>query len=308
MTKIYIAIITYQRPVGLCKLLLALKTQCVDGIEVSVLVVDNDCTGANSKIVNSLLLEYPFGLILVEEPKQGIVAARNRAVNEFLKSDSEILVFIDDDEWPVNDDWLISLRVIQEATACDIVYSDVYTIPETRQIQWVETALRPKRNNKSISGIKKFYTNNLLVTRKVLEKVVPAFDGRFALTGSSDLHFSIKCVHAGFQAIYTPFSPVQEIFPTSKATMKWFFLRGYRSGEGATRANIYEGTFPGTYIRCMGMGGVRFLYGMWQLIKAIIMLDKSLLANSLLRLGSSIGTFAGFFNLSYNEYRTSHGI
>ncbi len=307
MTKICIAIITYKRPLGLHKLLLALQTQHVQGVELSVLVVDNDCTGVNSKIVDSLHHKYLFNLMLVEEPERGIVAARNRAISEFLNSSAEVLIFIDDDEWPVNDDWLMCLYTTQKQTNCDIVYSDVFTVPETIQIEWVKTAFRPREQKKSISEINKFYTNNLLIIREVLEKIRPAFDKRFALTGSSDLHFSIKCIRSGFKAIYTPFAPVQEIFPTSKATLKWFFLRGYRSGEGATRANIYEGTFPKTHIECIGMGGARFLYGLWQLTKALFTLSKPLLANALLKLGSSIGTFAGFFNLNYNEYRSTHG-
>ena len=213
MQKVYIAIITYKRPEGLQKVLSELRSQQAEGRDIQILVVDNDCTGNNSKIVNVLSTDHPFKLTLVEEPIRGIVSARNRAVAEFLKSDADLLVFIDDDEWPVKNDWLNTLVSTQRRESCDIVYSDVYTIPESEKIQWVEQAFRPKEQKKEISEIKKFCTNNLLITRRVLEKVSPAFDERFALTGSSDLHFAVKCSKAGFRTVYTPFAPVQEIFP-----------------------------------------------------------------------------------------------
>jgi succinoglycan biosynthesis protein ExoM len=276
-------------------------------MDVGVLVVDNDCTGENSKVIGSLPSGYPYQLKLVEEPQRGIVSARNRAVDEFLKSDAEVLVFIDDDEWPVSNDWLMTLVNTQREESCEIVYSDVYTVPESKKIKWVEDAFRINKQKREVSEIKKFYTNNLLITRKVLEEVSPVFDERFAMTGSSDLHFAVKCIKSGFRAVHTPFAPVQEIFPASKATFKWFFLRGYRSGEGATRANIYEGEFPITHLKCIGMGGARFIYALWQFIKAGILLNKGMLANAIFRLGASLGTFGGFLNLKYHEYKVTHG-
>lgn len=307
MQKVYIATITFKRPEGLRKLLSELRFQQADQMDIHVLIVDNDCTGDNRKIVNSLSDNYPFKLTLIEEPERGIVSARNCAVNEFLKSNAEVLVFIDDDEWPVTNDWLITLVDTQKREACDLVYSDVYTVPESEQIAWVQQSFRSQRQTKDVSEIKKFYTNNLLITRKVLEEVSPVFDERFALTGSSDLHFAVKCIKAGFKAVHTPYAPVQEIFPASKATLKWFFLRGYRSGEGSTRAYVYEGKFPATHLKCMVMGSARFIYALWQFIKAGILLNKGLLANACFRLGASLGTFGGFFNLQYHEYNTIHG-
>lgn len=307
MLKVCIAIITYNRPKGLQKLLSELRTQQTSNMDVKVLIVDNDCTGKNTEIISSFLDDYPFKLILVEEPERGIVAARNRAVHEFLQNDDDELLFIDDDEWPVSNDWLVRLHETKDKYKCSIVYSDVHVIPENTKISWVEKAFRPKKRKKDIAKISKFYTGNLLIGREVLERISPAFDVRFSMTGSSDIHFAIKCIQAGFLAIYTPFAPVAEIFPASKASFKWFFLRGYRSGEGETRAYLYEGSFPSTHIKCIGMGGIRLLYAVGQLVKACVTLNKSTLANTFLRLGSAIGTFSGFFNLKYNEYEKTHG-
>jgi len=307
MKKISIAIITYQRPLSLKKLLLSLTEQKIDStLSVSIIIVDNDTSNAAKDTVDSLT-EYPFNINLNVEEKRGIVSARNRAVSEFLKTDSEILIFIDDDEWPVNNDWLENLLKVQKDYEADFVYSDVQTIPETPEIAWVKTAFQIEQKKQNILPIKKFYTNNLLIMRKVLEVLNPPFDERFSITGSEDLHFSIRANNLNLKAYYTSNAPVQETFFESRATLKWFFLRGYRIGESSTRAYLYEGHFPKVYFFLLFLFFGRVGRILQTFIKGIITWDKGYFAKSYMYLGTSIGTVLGFFNLQYNEYNKTHG-
>lgn len=301
-------IITYRRPVALDRLLNALKSQIVSRNDtVSVCVVDNDCTGANGDVVNRYSEHYPFFLHVIKAPERGIVYARNRAVDHFLQHGAEALVFIDDDEVPVERSWLQALIETQQTHESDIVYSDVRVRADSEEKRWVVNAFRVPAAQAAVVPTTKFYTNNLLVMRRVFERLYPPFDLRFAMTGSSDYHFCIRCNHAGFKAIYTPFAPVTEIFPSTKATFRWFFLRGYRSGEGATRSVMYERPGFKTVMQCAAMGLARVAFGFVQLGRALVKWDRGLLANALLRFGSGTGSFAGFFRLSYREYETIHG-
>jgi glycosyltransferase involved in cell wall biosynthesis len=309
MKKITVGIITYMRPIGLEKILLSLKTQSLENIDLSVIVVDNDATGENQKVIDKLNSEnYPFKLELYVEKTRGIVAARNRTVSEFLKTDAESMIFVDDDEWPVNSNWIEKLVEVQDNYNCDIVYSDVYILPETDKIEWVKTAYRSNGYGDKIVPTKDFFTNNLLIKREVYEDLHPAFDMRFAMTGSSDMHFCLKANNRGYKAYYTPEAPVEEIFPTSRATLKWFFLRGYRTGEGSTRSNMYESKsllslsgylvykFAGRFVRAIQM-----------LLKSLFKLDKGYLAKSCNYIGATIGTVTGLFGWKYNEYNKIHG-
>ncbi len=308
MKKISVGIITYMRPIGLEKMLSSLKSQTLEDIDLSVIVVDNDATGENQKVIDKLKEDgYPFKLDLFVETKRGIVAARNRTVEEFLKTDAESMIFVDDDEWPVHNDWIMKLVEVESKYNADIVYSGISILPENDEIAWVKTAYRSNSDGDIIRPIKEYFTNNLLVKRNVYEEINPPFDERFSMTGSSDLHFCIKANKKGFKAYYTPEATVEEVFPKTRASMKWFFLRGYRTGEGSTRANMYEGKFIPVFFYIMFLFVGRFVRSIQMFIMALVKFDKGYLAKAITYVGATIGTITGFFGLQYNEYNTIHG-
>lgn len=309
LSRVLVSTITYNRPKGLKRLLQALQLQQLeDWVQVEILVVDNDCTGKNLKIITELNPAAQIKMRFVEATEKGIVPARNKAVEYFLDSSFEALVFIDDDEWPGETSWLQTLVNTQVQTQADVVTSVLHVIAENPKDKWVEKVPGfGTHNKKKVEPTNRFYTANVLIMRPVLEAIKPAFDMRFAFTGSSDLHFCIKTINAGFKAVVTPFAPVIETYPASRTNLRWFFLRGYRSGEGATRAIIYEGSFPKAYVFCLIMFGFRMLRGVVSALKGILLFQKAYLALSLLQIGSSIGTLGGFFGISYQEYKTIHG-
>jgi len=139
-----------------------------------------------------------------------------------------------------------------------------------------------------------------------LETIQPAFDKRFAMTGSSDYHFALKCRYAKLSAFYTN-APVIEEFPKSRATISWFAKRGYRSGVGFTKSHLYEDNIIKVIPFCLFMSGVRFIRGLYYLSYGIITFNKLRITNGIFRFSSSVGTMAGFFRLQYNEYKIIHG-
>lgn len=307
--QVLVATITYNRPKGLRRLLQALQLQQLSGfLYAEILVVDNDGTGENPKLVAELEPGSAIKMQVIAAPEKGIVPARNKAVTYFLQSDFQALVFIDDDEWPCETNWLQTLVNTQTQTKADIVTSVVHVIAEDPASNWIEKVPGFGRHyQKTVKSANRFYTANVLLMRPVLEAINPAFDLRFAFTGSSDLHFCIKCLRAGFKAVITPHAPVMESYPASRTNLRWFFLRGYRSGEGATRATIYEGSFPIAYLFCLGMFGFRILRGFFNGLKGVVTFNKPYIALSFLQVGSALGTLGGFFGISYQEYKTIHG-
>ena len=91
-----IAVATFRRPDCLARILPRLVEQAGQlGAAASVLVVDNDPDGGAAyyaRSIASLAVRY------VHEPRPGIAAARNRALDESAAAD--VVVFIDDDEEP----------------------------------------------------------------------------------------------------------------------------------------------------------------------------------------------------------------
>lgn len=306
-TKATIAIITCRRPIWLQRLLEALIKQIVsESVELDILVVDNAGEQATLDIVKQITNSSPFTINYFHEESAGIVFARNRCVTEFLKTDSQNLFFIDDDEWPESTFWAQTLLDKQIEHQVDIVTSHVISVGGEGTPTWAIDLIYGK--NKLIEGekVNVFYTNNLLISRIVLEQVNPPFDERFAMTGASDYHFALKCKKAGFNAIYTV-APVIEEFPKSRATVKWFLKRGFRSGIGFTRSHLFEDSLPKTLIHCLTMSGIRFLRGLGYCIIGLLTLNRTTFVDGLFRLCSGAGTIAGFFGIKHNEYNTIHG-
>jgi len=306
-TKATIAIITCKRPQWLQRLLEALIKQKVDSdTELDIIVVDNAGEKAVENVIDQVMVASPYQISYFYEAQKGIVFARNRCVTEFLKTNSQNLFFIDDDEWPETDSWAKNLLDKQKEYQVDIVTSHVISVGEESTPQWAIKLIYGKNQFKEADLAPVFYTNNLLISRLTLETVTPAFDKRFAMTGASDYHFALKCKKAGFVSRYTD-APVLEEFPKSRATVRWFLKRGFRSGIGFTRSHLFEEPLIKAMFRCSIMSGVRLLRGLWYFLVGLVTANKTTIVDGLFRICSSAGTIAGFFGIKHNEYDIIHG-
>jgi glycosyltransferase involved in cell wall biosynthesis len=92
------AFCTYNRAERLEKLVSAMREQRCS-IPFEILAVNNNSQDHTTEVLSDLASRPGARLRWVTEPVQGIVAARNRAIQESL--DSEVMVFIDDDEIPM---------------------------------------------------------------------------------------------------------------------------------------------------------------------------------------------------------------
>ena len=306
-TSATIAIITCRRPIWLKRLLESLTKQNVDkNTLLNILVVDNASEKTTLDVVNEISSVSPFKITYACEKTPGIVAARNKCVTEFLQTDAQYLFFIDDDEWPSKNNWAQKLLNKQKEYNADVVTSHILSVGEQGTPKWAVELIYGKNPLKEGDIVNKFYTNNLLICRHVLEKITPAFDKRFAMTGASDYHFALKCSKADFKAFYIN-APVIEEFPKSRATIKWFLRRGFRSGIGFTRSHLFEDALFSAILYCLVMAGVRFIRGLAYCLLGLITLNKTTLVNGLFRFCSFAGTIAGFFGIKHEEYKTIHG-
>lgn len=98
MAKLTFAFCTYNRADRLDRLLAAMRAQTCP-VPFEILAVNNNSQDDTAATLERLAALPGPPLRWVTEPVQGIVAARNRAVAESL--DSDIMVFIDDDELPL---------------------------------------------------------------------------------------------------------------------------------------------------------------------------------------------------------------
>jgi succinoglycan biosynthesis protein ExoM len=305
--NILISVITCRRPAGLSRLLNGIgNLRASSDVTIEVLVVDNACDEeARSVVEAAQRTDFPFALTYVEEPEPGIVAARNRCVAFFLNSGADALAFIDDDEWPAESDWMLRLVSTMMDARADVVTGSVISVAEADTPKWALQVLYPPTQLTPGAAVPTFYTNNVLIKRDVLERIAPAFDRRFAMTGASDYHFALKARRAGFRAVYAD-APVEESFPANRATLKWFLRRGYRSGIGFTRSHLFEERLLIAIPRCCALALVRALSGVVQGLLGVVTNDMSRRVRGGMRLASAYGSLVGFFGVTYEEYRVAH--
>lgn len=301
-----VAIITCRRPQGLERLLRALVQQELKDGCFDILVVDNACQSEVANLVSSLGNVSPVAIRYEEEAEPGIVAARNKCVACFLEGSQHNLTFIDDDEWPESPHWLQKLLTAQRTYNADIVTSHVISVGEPGTPRWAVDLIYGTNTLEEGQLLSAFYTNNLLISRNVLQLIQPAFSPDFAMTGASDYHFSLKCSRAGFKAYYTD-APVMEEFPASRATLRWFLRRGLRSGIGYTRSHVLEEPGIVAVTKCLFMSLVRVGRGVFSLFSGLLTLNRTRFTEGLFRFASAIGTVSGLFGAQLKEYKVIHG-
>src|SRR5208337_4435068 len=121
-----VGICTYKRP-NMLRLLLdaCAKLEAVPGLQLGVLIVDNDPAGSARAVAEAARTMFSMQIHYVVEAKRGIANARNCVLEEALLRNAAFLAFIDDDE-VMRPDWLSKLYRTMEETNADAVGSDVF--------------------------------------------------------------------------------------------------------------------------------------------------------------------------------------
>jgi succinoglycan biosynthesis protein ExoM len=256
LDRVLIAIATYKRPSGLESLLRSLES-CSQSRPFSVIVVDNDANASAQEVARASVLDVMY----VVEPKPGIAAARNRAMDEFEKFDA--IVFVDDDEY-VTAGWLDRLVEQATATSAGVVIGPVQSLFPENAPKWVKNGgfiQRPSWANGAL--LTAGATNNTLVKASAWRAGgSPRFDDSFSATGGSDAKiFSVllaQGVHIEFCEAAIVFEPVLE----ERMKLRWLIRRAYRNG--IVSARIWAPRYG--RMRTLGKGLLMTLHGLAGLV------------------------------------------
>jgi len=188
---IVVAVLTYRRPAELATLLPELSRQASGRPAIRVLVVDNDPAASGEAVVPAAS-DPAIGY--VHEPRPGIAAARNRALDESASDD--VLIFIDDDEWPC-ETWLQSMLEVYDRTSSAAVVGPVISQYATEPEPWIKAGrFFDRRRLASGSKVDVAATNNLLLDLRQVRDFGLRFDEDFGLSGGSDTLFT-RLLHQG---------------------------------------------------------------------------------------------------------------
>ena len=231
---VVIAVLTYHRNDTLPRTVDALLEACQDYPAASVLVIDNDPSGDAEPIVSALADGARRGTLrYVQEPRPGIAAARNRALQE--SADARLLVFIDDDEQPTSG-WLGHLIGLFQEREPAAIAGPVVSAFARPPDPWIEAGrFFARRRLPTGSAIGWAATNNLLLDMAQIRPLGITFDDRFGLTGGSDTLFTKQLVRSGRTILWCDEAVVIDHVPASRLSRQWVLQKAFRLGNVTPR-------------------------------------------------------------------------
>lgn len=235
--KALIAVCTYKRPKMLETCLNSLWAQVLpDAVNLHIAVIDNDPAMSAHKtyVRSSIQAEIPHSYL--HQPKRGIAAARNKAIEFALDIGADFLCFIDDDEtahdrWALNlcheDYWHIPILGGQQV----MIYPKI--IP-----QWARPR-KDKTRPEEGAALKFAYTNNVRYSADVLRAGI-RFDESIGLGGGSDHIFCADAKRAGFACHYTNRAITWEAAHPERHTVPEMIARTHRCQVTKTMWQVKE--------------------------------------------------------------------
>ncbi len=300
-----IGIITCQRPHSLSRLLAALEHLSLgpeQAASVSVVVVDNDESGATRGLVEQHAAHSRWPVAWFHEPRRGISFARNEVVRR--AGDADFVAFIDDDEEP-SPVWLDALLRVQAQYDADVVAGPVLSRHEVPPPEWVVRGRffeRPRYDTGAalVTG----GTGNVLLRRSCLPD--PPFCLELATTGGEDIYLFQELQLAGAKMVWCDEAVAYEWVPASRVKPRWLLMRAWRSG--LARGYIQRR-------RPRRALDVIFtpLHGLMLLLAGIVFtavlgpIGMHRLVRGLRRVCYGAGLMLGVFGLLHQEYREIHG-
>ena len=241
-----LCIATYKRPAALSALLCELERQDLEGMTLRVIVVDNDRYRSAEKAACAFYRSERFDFLYDVEPEQNIALARNRGLSH---ANANFVAFIDDDELPSRT-WLRSLLSCMQKYRCDVAFGPVFKLLPGHAPRWAdkcfETARRKTGTHIAFGG-----AGNVMMAAHVLEGGQMHFNPSFGLTGGEDTDFFYRQFLAGRTLLWCDEALVTEPVPEARLTLRWVWLRGFRSGQ------IFNRVFVSRYTvahKCLWFG------------------------------------------------------
>ena len=276
--RLVVAVLTYRRPDRIAALVPVLVEQAaelarrVEGVETSVLVVDNDPDGTGAAVVAGL------GAATVIESEPGISAARNRALRA--SEDHDLLVFVDDDEVPY-EGWLSALHATYVETGADAVAGPVVSRYLAEPEPWVRAGgfydRDHRRGLETGTTISVAATNNLLLDLRVVRRAGLEFDPALGLSGGEDTHFTSALTASGGRIVWCAEAVVSDVVPADRLTRRYLLARSAGLANASARVALMlapdRGRRAALRARTLAVGIARGLLGSLQVGWAAVRRD-----------------------------------
>jgi glycosyltransferase involved in cell wall biosynthesis len=298
-----IAMLTYRRPADLTEAIPAVLGQMTQiGRSSRLLVVDNDPAGSAADVVKGF---NDVRLVYQHEPRPGIAAARNCALDQ--TADNELIIFIDDDERPC-DRWLELMLAAHGQFRSAAIVGAVVSDYEVQPDEWVSAGrFFVRRRLPTGTRVQVAATNNLLLDMARVRTLGLRFDERFGQSGGSDTLFTRQLAASGAELVWCDEAVVIDRVPAARLSHRWVVQRAFRSGNSWTRTSLAlaDGRSGRLRVRVttIGIGSVRLLGGSARWLAGTVGRSLGLRVRGIRTIARGAGMFAGATGYVFSEYR-----
>ncbi len=308
--NVRVAVLTYRRPEDIAaaipRLVAEAELAVAEGWDVDILVVDNDPEASARETVAEASADSPVPVHYEVEPVSGIAAGRNHALD--VSQDRDLLVYIDDDERPV-ERWL-SLLLQAHLTYSSAVVGPVVSQFDSEPESWISAGgFFDRRRMPTGTPVVVAATNNLLLDLRQVREFGLRFDLDFGLSGGSDTLFTRQLTAKGGRMVWCVEAVVYDIVPANRATRRWVLLRALRSGTSWSATSLRVAcSVPQRLwwqVKDFGSGVARIGGGLARLLAGVLTRSEPLRARGARNLARGAGLAAGVFGYRYHEYKRS---
>lgn len=256
--SVSIIIPSYNRPHYFSDLLISIGDLESANIEFEVLVVDNNSSPANRKLLEKQIMSAPFSINLILEQKPGLHNVRHRGLRE---AQGEILIYLDDDTM-VGRSWLTAAVEPFESTDKIIVFGKVLPKFSEKPPAWMEKCWSTINTtgkylgqlslidlgDEAMEASQYQYVPgcNLAIRKRHLEDLggfhpdsMP--DDLIKFRGDGETALCQKAFQNGYKFYYSPKMQVFHQIPKERMTIEYFchrmFLQGISDSFSSIRKN-----------------------------------------------------------------------
>lgn len=305
--KIAVSLATYNRPLGLERVLDGIETQEIPQyVSIRVIIVDNSDDANACSYIQHRSTTYRWRLSYHHELARGISFARNKGLEDALAVDDDYIAFIDDDERP-HRNWIKELLNVAVETGAVAVLGTVKAVYQKPPPWWIAKG--------KFFGMGEFadrepipigYTTNALAQLSYIRALGLRFDPRYALTGGEDTLFFRTIRDNGGKTVFSVNAVTYEYIVPSRATLNHLLKYWYRSANTSGLISMQLESFsPQSRLKVVGGGLTRAVVGAFGAITTLPTLTfKQVLPFTFLRITCrGLGHIAAAFGITFEQYR-----
>ena len=224
---------TFLRPEILEKTLKSIANLKIPkGVEIKVLVVDNDANATAKPVIDYIKADFPFEIIYKIEEKRGLANARNRLLQEAINLGVSHIAILDDDD-VADENWIKNLvELYQTQDNAYIISGPEYCCFDGEFPDYLtNNNIFVKKTTKKKGEIRKVCsTHNAMFPLKIVTDSNIWFDKSFVFMGGEDGDFFYRAGKAGYTIVFNPDAIVREINGKDRVNVRWILSRNYYNG------------------------------------------------------------------------------